>query len=101
MARWSTHRTDGNADALRTYLEAHGAQVHVIDRPLDWLVSGWGVTAIAEVKRAKQPLRASQEAFLARYAGLWAILTTERDCDALLGVLRRLAASTRLESVSR
>ena len=89
MGKYHVHRTDGNADHLRAYLEAHGAQVDVIDRPVDWAVGFRGATALVEVKRPRGRLRASQEAFLDGYRGLCAILRTEADCDALLRMLRR------------
>lgn len=92
MARWQTHRSDGNAARLRAFLEAHGAQVDVIDTPVDWAIGYRGVSALAEVKTARGILRPNQKAFLDGYKGLSAILRTEADCEALLAQMRLLGA---------
>ncbi len=82
-----THAGDANAPALRQYLEAHGAQVDVIQRPLDWLVSKCGQTAVVEVKTVKGKLRPAQTKYLLLSRGCTAVLRTEADCDQLLARL--------------
>jgi hypothetical protein len=84
MARYEIHQSDQNAPALREYLEAHGAQVDVIQRPLDWLVSKCGRTAVCEVKTVKGKLRPAQTRYLLLSRGCTAVLRTEADCDLLL-----------------
>ena len=88
MGRWETHQSDGNARALRAYLEAHGAQVDIIQRPLDWLVHKHGRTAVVEVKTLKGQLRPAQRLYLSLCRGCTAVIRTEADCDALLRQLR-------------
>ncbi len=84
MAKYSYHQTDANEPDIREYLEARGAQVYKIGKPVDLLVTFQGQTAVAEVKTARGNLRASQASFLRLWRGVSAVLRTDADCDALL-----------------
>jgi len=88
VARYEVHQSDTNAPQLRAYLEAHGAQVDIINRPLDWLVHQHGHTAVVEVKTAKGQLRPKQATYIRDCRGCVALLRSEADCDALLRRLR-------------
>jgi hypothetical protein len=87
MSRFQIHQKDRNEDDLRAFLEAHGATVVKIQQPVDWLVFYRGSVAMVEVKMPGGKLRDSQDAFLRRWPGLWAILIGEVDCRWLLSVM--------------
>ena len=76
MGRYQVHRSDANAAAIRAGLEAHGADVEPIGRPLDWLVGFRGRTFVLECKTARGQIRPSQENFLLRWRGHAAVVRT-------------------------
>jgi hypothetical protein len=84
MGKYQVHAADVNEAAIVQYLRAHGAQVQKIGEPVDLLVTKCGHTAVAEVKGPKGKLRPVQEAFLATWRGISAVLRTEADCDEFL-----------------
>jgi hypothetical protein len=84
MGKYQVHQADVNEAAIVQYLRAHGAQVQKIGEPVDLLVTKCGHTAVAEVKGPKGKLRPVQEAFLATWRGISAVLRTEADCDEFL-----------------
>lgn len=92
MARYEIHRNDGNAKALIAYLEAHGASVARLDRPVDVAVGFQGVTVLCEIKTPRGAIRASQKAFLESFRGAVRVIRSEADCDALLQDMRRRVA---------
>jgi len=96
MARWETHKTDGNAKRLYAYAEALGMSVAILNRPVDAAVGFQGITALVEVKQPKEHLRANQLAFLDGWRGLWAVWRDETDVDSLRHLMFCLAANTHL-----
>ena len=84
MGKYQVHRTDTAEPAHVAYLEAHGAQVEKIGRPLDLLVTFRGHTGVADSKTGNGPLTPNQKKFLARWRGISAVLRTEADCDEFL-----------------
>lgn len=88
MAKYSYHQVDANAGTLYAFLEAHGATVKRIGRPLDALVCYGGVTVLAEVKTLRGKIRPGQQKFLREWPGVARILRTEQDCLELLEEIR-------------
>jgi hypothetical protein len=71
--RWAK-RIDANQEAVISALEAAGAQVDIVGRPLDLLVGKWGKFMFMEVKnpnvpKADRQLTAGQEKFFKRWEG--------------------------------
>lgn len=84
MARYSYHRLDGNAKAIRDGLEAVGATVdHRC--PLDWLVGFRDRNYLLEVKTAKGKLRASQKRFWDSWKGQKALVRTLHEALVAIG----------------
>lgn len=77
MAKYSYHRLDGNAKAIRDGLRKAGASVDP-RCPLDWLVGFRGKNYLLEVKTAAGFKRRSekQQAFLDGWRGQTAIVQT-------------------------
>lgn len=92
MARWETHRSDGNQAEIIQAMRKLGASVEIIDRPVDLVVGLAGLTALAEVKTARGRLRPSQTAFLRSWRGLCVVLRSVEDGIALVEELRWLAS---------
>ncbi len=80
MAKYSYHRLDQNATAIKHALEQVGATVDS-RCPGDYLVGFRGVNYLLEVKTATGALNASQRAFQARWRGHYAVV---RDVAAAL-----------------
>jgi hypothetical protein len=87
-ARYHVHRSDLNARSLRHYLEQFGAQVDVIQTPLDWLVHYLGQTAIVEVKSEEGDLNDEQWAYVEGCRGFVRVLRDEQEADELLQEMR-------------
>ena len=87
MSKYQVHQSDANEKRLIEYLRARGAQVEKIHQPVDLLIAFRGVTAVAEVKTPRGKLNRAQEAFLAVWGGMAAVLRDEADCATLLATM--------------
>lgn len=88
MAKYSYHRVDANAAAILSALEQAGASVYR-GGPLDAILGFRGDTVLVEIKTATGKLRASQQAFLARWRGnAFVIRTIEEGLKVLDGIGR-------------
>lgn len=88
MAKYAYHQLDGNHKEIADALIDVGASV-TPKGPLDLLVGFRGVNYLFEVKTAKGKLRASQEAFLARWQGQAVVVRSVAEALAALGVETR------------
>lgn len=86
MARWETHRSDGNQAAIIQALERVGATVEVIGRPVDLLVGYRGKNYVFEVKTARGQIRQGQRDFLDRWKGQAAVVRSVEAALAAIGV---------------
>ena len=91
MAKYSYHQVDSNAEALYAFLEAHGATVKRIGKPLDALVCYRGVTALIEVKTATGKLRPSQVKFLQAWPGFARVVRSDYECLLMLKAMAEQA----------
>jgi len=87
-------RTDANQTAVISALEAAGATVDVIGKPVDLLVGIRGKFMLMEVKdgakwKSAQKLTKAQEAFCKRWAGYpWSIVDGPEAALRAIGVMR-------------
>jgi hypothetical protein len=86
MARWQTHRSDGNAEAIISAWRRVGATVELIGRPTDALVGFRGTNYLCEIKTPRGRLRASQQAFLTRWRGQAQVVRSVAEALAAIGV---------------
>lgn len=69
MARWETHRSDENQEAIVAAWRRVGASVWLIGRPVDAIVGFQGRDYLIEIKTPRGRIRASQTAFRASWRG--------------------------------
>ena len=84
MSKYHVHQVDSNQQAIVTALEAGGCSAAKIGRPVDLLVGKNGRNYVFEVKQRTGKLRASQQAFFARWKGQAGILRSVEDVHAFL-----------------
>lgn len=87
MAKYAYHRVDVNAAAIYHVLQRCGASVYR-GGPLDAIVGFKGRNYLVEVKTATGKLRASQQAFLARWQGQAVVVRSVDDALAAIGASR-------------
>ena len=88
MARWETHRTDANAEAIYAAARKLGFSVEKINRPVDALFGIYGQSVAVEVKTATGALRRSQVKFFKTFKGLAVSIRTTGDVIALYREMR-------------
>ena len=88
MARWETHRTDENAEALYAAARKLGFSVAIINRPVDALFGIYNQSVAVEVKTATGALRRAQVKFFKTFKGLAVSIRTTGDVIALYREMR-------------
>jgi hypothetical protein len=87
MARY--HRTDAGCEAIYDALEAQGATVERIGRPMDALILYRGRMVLVDVKGSKRtPIQPKQQQLLRCFPDLCFLLYDPTDAEALLARLR-------------
>lgn len=93
MAKYSYHRLDANAKAIRQALEQVGASVDT-RCPGDYLVGFRGRTYLLEVKTARGKERPKQVKFRATWKGQYAIVRSVDDALDAIGLSSALVRSS-------
>jgi hypothetical protein len=89
MGYWHTSRTDGNAQARYACLEAHGAVVIKLGRPMDAAIVYAGRMCLVDPKGSvKTPIRPQQAKLVRLFPDLCFLLFDDDDCLALLQYAR-------------
>lgn len=88
MARWSTHRSDANAEDLYAAARKLGMSIEVIQRPVDAIGGAYGFTVAIEVKTKKGALEPDQVRFFDEFRGAKVIWRTLEDVQATHNNLR-------------
>lgn len=88
MARWETHRSDGNADEIYKAARKLGFSVEKLNRPVDALLGIYDQSVAVEVKMPKGTLEPDQVKFFRTFKGMKAILRSVEDLIALHKELR-------------
>lgn len=88
--RGFARKRDANEPEIIEALEAAGASVFVLDKPLDLLVGFRGETFLLEVKNGAQPpswqrVTDAQREFISGWAGQYAIVNSKESALAAIG----------------
>lgn len=89
--KYAIHRIDANQNEIIAAMEAVGASVERLGRPVDCAVAIDGQESLAEIKTITGRVRPSQERFWNRWKGRRVVLRTKADGIALVERLRTQA----------
>lgn len=84
LSKYHVHALDANHKAIVETLKAHGLAWEPLGRPVDGMVSWGGQTHLVEFKTPTGKLRASQQAFIARWRAPVAILRSVDEATAFV-----------------